>query len=110
MGTSFRNIDIFAGESNVRAGFCLGGFRVCQQPLVAGCQPCIFFISCCEDGLFRIRPPRQDNRHAEAFLRYLTRRVVKRCGVDLDGDTRRGAERLDIRGVELAAYDLVFLC
>mgnify|MGYP000481257232 CR=1 FL=1 len=47
---------------------------------------------------------------AEAGLYGLAGCVVERRAVDLDGRARRDAEGLDLRGVELAVFDLVFFC
>ena len=81
-----------------------------QQPLVAGGHPCIFFALRLEDRLLRVRILRQDDRHAEAGLLRLARRVVERRAVDLDRRARRDVEGFDLRGVKPAVLDLVFLC
>ena len=47
---------------------------------------------------------------AEAGLCGLAGCVVERRAVDLDGRARRDAEGLDLRGVKLAVFNLVFFC
>ena len=81
-----------------------------QQPLVAGCEPCVFFTFCLENRLFRVRALGQNNGNAETCLRCLTRRIVERRAVDLDGSACRNAEGLDLRGIEHTVFDFVFLC
>ena len=81
-----------------------------QQPFVAGRQPGILFVLRLVCGLFRVRALRQDDRNTEAVRGQLAGRIMERRAVDLDDCARRDAEGFDLRRVELAVFDLVFLC
>ena len=104
------DIDVFAAQRDCRAVHRLGAFRVREQPLVAGGEIFVLRRATAQRGLFRIRPARQRDEHAKArrFVR-VAGGIVQRRGVDLHEHPGGDAERLHLRGIEHAVFDLVLL-
>lgn len=103
------DVEVLADEAHVAALGSLGTICVAENPLVG--LPVAVAVTGgrhvgCGLGARAIGACRQRHHHLEAAVVDHAGRVVERGVEDFDDRTRRHAERLDARGVELAALNL----
>ena len=107
------DVEVLADEAHVAALGSLGAVGVAENPLVG--LPVAVAVADrghvgCGLGARAIGARRQRHHHLEAAVVDHAGRVVERGVEDFDDRTRRHAERLDARGVELAVLDLPAMC
>ena len=103
------DVEVFADETYVAAFGCLGAVSMAENPLVG--LPVAVAVAGSRHigrslGTRTVGTGGQRHHHLEATVVDHARRVVERGVENLDDLACRHAERLDARGIELAALDL----